>query len=111
MVFGGFPKNIRNKTFYFYNIKKINFFLFLLSFGPRVHFRGQKLTFWQKKKSTQKTEDPQILSKFQSESCWFLPGFLYTMRHHFRRPQKEIPPKNRRPPPSQKKKLPPFLLA
>jgi hypothetical protein len=24
-------------------------YYFILSFGPRVHFRGQKLTFWQKK--------------------------------------------------------------
>jgi hypothetical protein len=45
----GFPKKIRNKTFYFYTKKKYHLFLFLLSFGPRVHFRGQKLTFWQKK--------------------------------------------------------------
>jgi hypothetical protein len=49
MVFGGFPKKIRNKTFYFHTKKKYYFFLFLLSFGPRVHFRGQKLIFWQKK--------------------------------------------------------------
>jgi hypothetical protein len=49
MVCGGFPKKIRNKTFYFYTKKKYHFILFLLSFGPRVHFRGQKLIFWQKK--------------------------------------------------------------
>jgi hypothetical protein len=44
MVFGGFPKKIRNKTFYFHT-KKIPIYCFLLSFGPRVHFRGKKLTF------------------------------------------------------------------
>jgi hypothetical protein len=41
MVFGGFPKKIRNKTFYFH-CKKNLFILFLLSFGPRVHFRGKR---------------------------------------------------------------------
>jgi hypothetical protein len=46
MVFGGFPKKIRYKTFYFHAKKIIRFILFLLSFGLRVHFRGQKLTFW-----------------------------------------------------------------
>jgi hypothetical protein len=47
MVFGGFPKQIRNKTFYFHT-KKNCFIYFVLCFGPRVHFRGQKLTFRQK---------------------------------------------------------------
>jgi hypothetical protein len=49
MVFGGFPKKIRNKTFYFHTKKKISLFSFLLSFGPRVRFQGQQLIFWQKK--------------------------------------------------------------
>jgi hypothetical protein len=35
-----FQKKIRNKTFYFHIKKKFHFILFLLSFGPRVHFRG-----------------------------------------------------------------------
>jgi hypothetical protein len=47
MVFGGFPKEIRNKTFFF-TLKKISLYLFFLSFGPRVHFRSKKLIFWQK---------------------------------------------------------------
>jgi hypothetical protein len=46
---GGFPKKIRNKTFYFHTKKNILLYRFILSFGPRVHFRGKKLTFWQKK--------------------------------------------------------------
>jgi hypothetical protein len=46
MVVGRFPKKIRNKTFYFHCKKKFHLFLFLLSFGPRVHFRSQKSTFW-----------------------------------------------------------------
>jgi hypothetical protein len=45
MVFGGFPKKIRNKTFYFHCKKKFHSNLFLLSFGPRVHFRSQTWTF------------------------------------------------------------------
>jgi hypothetical protein len=48
MVFGGIPKKIRNKTL-FHATKKISLYSFLLSFGPRVHFRVKKLTFWQKK--------------------------------------------------------------
>jgi hypothetical protein len=44
--FGGFSKKIRDKTFYFYTKKKILHYYFILSFGPRVHFRGQKLTFF-----------------------------------------------------------------
>jgi hypothetical protein len=36
---------IRTKLFIF-TVKKFHFILFLLSFGPRVHFRGQKSTFW-----------------------------------------------------------------
>jgi hypothetical protein len=35
-----FQKKISNKTFYFH-CKKISLFFFLLSFGPRVHFRSQ----------------------------------------------------------------------
>jgi hypothetical protein len=38
MVLDGFPKKIRNKTFYFHTKKIISFILFLLSLGPRVHF-------------------------------------------------------------------------
>jgi hypothetical protein len=45
MVFGGFPKKIRNKTFYFHTKIFFSLYFFLLSFGPRVYFRGQKLTF------------------------------------------------------------------
>jgi hypothetical protein len=45
MVFGGFPKKIRNKTFYFHRNFFFHFILFLLSFGPRVHFRSQTWTF------------------------------------------------------------------
>jgi hypothetical protein len=46
MVFGDVPKKIRTKTFYFQSKKIISLYSFLLSFGPRVHFRGQKSTFW-----------------------------------------------------------------
>jgi hypothetical protein len=46
MVFGGFPKKIRDKTFYFHSNKKVSHNPFLLSFGHRVHFRSQTLTFW-----------------------------------------------------------------
>jgi hypothetical protein len=33
----------------------------MLSFGPRVHFRGQKLTFWQKK-NPPKNRNSKILT-------------------------------------------------
>jgi hypothetical protein len=46
MVFGGFPKKIRNKTFYFHGKFFFHFNLVLLSFGTRVHFRSQTWTFW-----------------------------------------------------------------
>jgi hypothetical protein len=48
IVFGSFPKKIRNKAFYFDTTKKIWLYCFLLSFGPRVHFQGKKLIFLQK---------------------------------------------------------------
>jgi hypothetical protein len=54
MVFGSFPKKIRNKTFYFDTKKKYGYILFLLSFGPRVHFQGKKLIFLTKKNPPKK---------------------------------------------------------
>jgi hypothetical protein len=65
MVFAGFPKKIRNKTFYFQTKKKILHYYFILSFGPRVHFRGQKLTFWQKKSPPKNRRPPPSL-KFKN---------------------------------------------
>jgi hypothetical protein len=50
LVFGGFSKKIRNKTIYFYTKKKLLHYYFKLSFGPRVHFQGQKLTLCRNKK-------------------------------------------------------------
>jgi hypothetical protein len=65
MVFAGFPKKIRNKTFYFQTKKKLLHYYFILSFGPRVHFRGQKLTFWQKKSPPKKFKNSKI-QKFKN---------------------------------------------
>jgi hypothetical protein len=41
-----FQKKLGTKLFIFTVKIKFHFIIFLLSFGPRVHFRGQKLTFW-----------------------------------------------------------------
>jgi hypothetical protein len=43
-----FQKKLGTKRLIFTQ-KKLLFYFFLLSFGPKVHFRGQKMTFWQKK--------------------------------------------------------------
>jgi hypothetical protein len=64
-----FPKKIRNKTFYFYSKKKYCFFVFVLSFGHRVQFQGQKLIFWQKKIAAQNTIVSQKLSNYHI-SLW-----------------------------------------
>jgi hypothetical protein len=42
---GVFQKKLGRKLFIFTVKKKFHFILFLLSFAPRVHFRGQKSTF------------------------------------------------------------------
>jgi hypothetical protein len=42
-----FPKKIGTKLFIFL-LKKNYCFIFLLSLGARVYFRGKKLIFWQK---------------------------------------------------------------
>jgi hypothetical protein len=42
-------KKLGTKLFYFYTKKNTFHYYFILSLGPRVHFRGQKLIFWQKK--------------------------------------------------------------
>jgi hypothetical protein len=42
-----FQKKLGTKLFFF-TLKKISLYLFLLSFGPRVHFQSKKLIFWQK---------------------------------------------------------------
>jgi hypothetical protein len=41
-----FQKKLVTKLFIFTVNFFFHFIIFLLSFGPRVHFRGQKLTFW-----------------------------------------------------------------
>jgi hypothetical protein len=41
-----FQKKLETKLFIFTVKKKFHSHLFLLSFGPRVHFRSQTLTFW-----------------------------------------------------------------
>jgi hypothetical protein len=61
MVFGGFPKKNRNKTFYFHNKKKYGLYFFLLSFGPRVHFQGKKLNFRQNKSPPKNRRPPSSL--------------------------------------------------
>jgi hypothetical protein len=43
---GVFQKKLGTKLFIFTVKKKIHINLFLLSFGPRVHFRSQTWTFW-----------------------------------------------------------------
>jgi hypothetical protein len=53
-----FKKKLGKKLFYFDTTKKISLDCFLLCFGPKVHYQSQKLIFWQKKNSAQKTEDP-----------------------------------------------------
>jgi hypothetical protein len=40
-----YQKKLETKFFIFTLKKSFHFILFLLSFGPRVHFRGQRLTF------------------------------------------------------------------
>jgi hypothetical protein len=71
MVFGGFPKKIRYKTFYFHAKKIIRFILFLLCFGPRVHFRGQKLTFWSNHPKNNFQSKTVKLSYFTLEKSFF----------------------------------------
>jgi hypothetical protein len=69
--FGGFSKKNMNKTFYFYTKKKILHNYFILSFGPRVYFRGQKLTLCRNKKVFY-TECPLVkLSYFTLEKSFF----------------------------------------
>jgi hypothetical protein len=65
MVFDGFPKKNRNKTFYFHTKKKYCFYFFLLSFGPRVHFQGKKLNFCQKNRRP-KTKTKILITLFIS---------------------------------------------
>jgi hypothetical protein len=65
-----FSKKIRNKTFYFYT-KKNHFILFLLSFGPKVHFRGQKLTFWSNHPEYNFQSKTVKLSYFTLEKSFF----------------------------------------
>jgi hypothetical protein len=44
-----FQKKLVTKLFIFKQKKKLSLNSFILSFGPRVHFQGKKLIFWQKK--------------------------------------------------------------
>jgi hypothetical protein len=73
MEFGGFLKKIRNKTFYFHCRKKNHFILFLLSFGPRVHFRDQKSTFWSNTPEYNFQSKTVKLSYFTLEKSFFFP--------------------------------------
>jgi hypothetical protein len=57
-----FQKKLGTKLFIFI-LKKISLYSFLLSFGPRVHFRGQKLIFWQKKNPPKKRRPPSQKNK------------------------------------------------
>jgi hypothetical protein len=62
MVFGGIPKKFRNKTFFFHTTNFFSLYSFILSFGPRVHFRVKKLTFWQKKNQPKIRIPPLFIS-------------------------------------------------
>jgi hypothetical protein len=71
MVFGGFPKKIRNKTFYFHSNKFFFTLFFLLSFSPRVHFRGEKLTFMSNHPDYNVQSKTVKLSYFTLEKSFF----------------------------------------
>jgi hypothetical protein len=61
--------------------KKIWLYCFLLSFGPRVHFQGKKLIFWQKK-SALNTIFSQKLSNYHI-SLWRKVFFSYLINFFF----------------------------
>jgi hypothetical protein len=70
-----FSKKNMNITFYLDTTKKIWLYCFLLSFGPRVHFQGKKLIFWQKKSAlnTKFSQKTVKLSYFTLEKSFFFP--------------------------------------
>jgi hypothetical protein len=63
-----FQKKLGTKLFILTLKKKYGYILFLLSFGPRVHFRGKKLIFWQKKIPPKKQKIPPLI-QFSVKNC------------------------------------------
>jgi sulfur relay (sulfurtransferase) DsrC/TusE family protein len=67
---GVFQKKLEPKLFIF-TLKKIHSNLFLLSFGPRVHFRSQTLTFWSNTPEYKFQSKTVKLSHFTLEKSFF----------------------------------------